>query len=108
MTPEQHAAVEMVYLEISQQLDWPIGSGVKRDPWEWHQLMLAAFAQDQGWRPHILPSLDGQGFTMVTRTKQSRLTKRQGSDLIDFAKAWAIRHGVQLREPEPLPEQRAA
>ena len=103
MTAEQHAAVEMVYVELSQQLDWPIGSGQRRTPWQWHQMMLGAFAEEQGWKPEFLPSLTGGGFTMVTRTKQSRLTKRQGSDLIEFAKAWALSHGVQLREPEACP-----
>lgn len=100
MTPEQHAAVEAVYGEIAEQLDWPIGSGIKRTPWEWHQLMLAAFAKEQGWQPQILPALDGHGFVMVTRTKQSRLTKRQGSELIEFAKAQAVLFGVVLHEPE--------
>jgi len=100
MTAEQHAAVEMVYLELAHQLDWPRGSGIKRSPWEWHQLMLGAFAEEQGWKPTFLPSLTGGGFTMVTRTKQSRLTKRQASELIEFAKAWAVNNGVELHEPE--------
>lgn len=99
MTPEQHSAVEMVYADIADQLDWPQGSGVKRTPWEWHQLMVAAYAQEQGWQPIFLPSLNGEPWlTMVTRTKQSRLTKRQGSELIEFAKGWAIRHDVELHD----------
>lgn len=96
MTPEQHAAVEMVYVELAEQLDWPRGSGIKRTPWQWHQLMLDAFVQEQGWKPEYLPSLLGGGFTMTTRQKQSRLTKRQGSELIEFAKSWAIDNGVEL------------
>jgi hypothetical protein len=32
------------------------------------------------------------------RQKQSRLTKRQGSELIEFAKAWATEHDVVVRE----------
>lgn len=100
MTAEQHAAAEAVYGEIAEQLEWPSGSGLKRTPWQWHQLMLAAFAEEQGWKPEFLPSLDGDGLVMVTRTKQSRLTKRQGSELIEFAKAWAVNHGVHLHEPE--------
>lgn len=100
MTAEQHAAAEAVYGEIAEQLEWPAGSGLKRTPWQWHQLMLAAFAEEQGWKPEFLPSLDGDGLVMVTRTKQSRLTKRQGSELIEFAKAWAVNHGVHLHEPE--------
>lgn len=103
MTAEQHAAVEMVYVELSNQVDWPRGSGIKRTPWQWHQIIVAAFAEEQGWTPEYLPSLRGGGFVMATRTKQSRLTKRQGSELIDFAKATAIDLGAQLREPEATP-----
>lgn len=100
MKHDQHAAVEMVYLELAEQLDWPVGSGIKRTAWQWHQLMLAAFAEEQGWQPEFLPALVGGGLVMTTRTKQSRLTKRQGSELIEFAKSWAIDNGVVLREPE--------
>ena len=100
MTPEQHAAVEAVYKDIAAQLDWPLGSGIKRTPWIWHQLMIAAFAEEKGWIPEFLPSLSGGGFTMTTRQKQSRLTVRQGAELKHFARAWAIDRGVTLHEPE--------
>lgn len=100
MNHAQHGAVELVYLELAEQCDWPRGTGIKRTPWQWHQLMLAAFAEEQGWQPEFLPSLVGGGLVMTTRTKQSRLTKRQGSELIEFAKAWAIDNGVHLHEPE--------
>lgn len=100
MNHDQHAAVEMVYVELAEQLDWPVGSGIKRTAWQWHQLMLAAFAEEQGWQPEFLPSLVGGGLVMTTRTKQSRLTKRQGSELIEFAKSWAIDNNVILRVPE--------
>jgi hypothetical protein len=99
MQPEQHRAVEAVYQDIALQLDWPLGSGIKRDPWTWHQLMLAAFAEDKGWQPQILPALTGNGFVMTTRTKQSRLTVKQGAELKHFARAWALEQGVALRDP---------
>ena len=100
MRPDQHAAVEAVYAELAEQLDWPIGSGIKRTPWQWHQLMVGAFAEEHGWQPEFLPSLTGRGFTMVVRQKQSRLTDKQGSDLKHFARAWAIERGVKLNIPE--------
>ena len=98
MTPEQHAAAEMVYTELAAQLDWPRGSGVKRDKWWWHQMMLGAYAEEKGWRPEFFPSLSGHGFTMTTRQKQSKLSKKQGSELIEFATAWAVMNGAVLRE----------
>lgn len=100
MGADQHRAVEAVYAELAEQVDWPRGSGIKRTPWEWHQLMLGAFAQEQGWKPEFLPSLNGDGFVMVTRTKQSRLTRRQGQELKHFVRAWAIENGATLRNPD--------
>jgi len=100
MTPEQHSAAEMIYTELAAQLDWPRGSGEKRDKWWWHQMMLGAYAEEKGWAPQFFPSLTGRGFTMTTRQKQSRLSKKQGSELIEFAAAWAVDNGVVLRERE--------
>lgn len=103
MTHGQHAVVERVYEDLAEQLDWPRGSGIKRDAGEWHQLIVGGFAEEKGWKPKFLPALNGEGFVMIVRTKQSRLTKRQGSELIEFARSWAIDNGVTLSEP-PAPK----
>jgi hypothetical protein len=98
MQPEQHGAMQAVYEDLAALRDWPIGSGTYYDAWQWHQLVLFAFAKEMGWDPVLAPALDGGGMVMVMRQKQSRLTKKQGSELIEWAKAWATTHGVQTRE----------
>lgn len=98
MRPDQHAAVEAVYEDLSWQVDHPQVPGLKLEPWQWHQLMLFAFAKEKGWNPVLMPSLDGAGLVLLIRNKQSRLTKRQGSELIEFAKAFAVENGAVLRE----------
>ncbi len=100
MRPDQHAAGEAVYQDLAWQVRWPNADGemVLLEPWQWHQLMLFAFAKEKGWNPILVPSLDGDGLVMIVRAKQSRLTKRQGSELIEFAKAWAVDHGAEVRE----------
>lgn len=98
MQDDQHGAMQAVYEDLAALRDWPIGSGTYLDPWQWHQLVLFAFAKEMGWNPVLAPALDGDGLVMVTRQKQSRLTKKQGSELIEWAKAWAANHGVQVRE----------
>jgi hypothetical protein len=98
MAPAQHAAVEAVYEDLALQRDWPIGSKKYLEAWQWHQLMVFAFAREKGWNPVLLPSLHGDGLVMVSRQKQSRLTRSQGSELIEFAKAWATNHDVLVRE----------
>lgn len=105
MTAGQHSAVEAVYDELAKQRDWPRGSGQYLTPWEWHQLMVAAYAREKGWNIKILPAVDGKGIDIVHRQKQSRLTKSQGSELIEFTKAWAIENGVELHEPQPREEE---
>jgi hypothetical protein len=101
MTDEQHGAMQAVYEDLAALRDWPIGSGTYYDAWQWHQLVLYAFAKEMGWDPVLAPALDGDGMVLVTRQKQSRLTKKQGSELIEWAKAWATNHGVQVREWDP-------
>lgn len=94
----QHAIVQAVYEDIAAQLDFPAGSGNRLDPDEWHQVMVAAYAKEKGWKQKMLPALDGDGFVMVMRTKQSRLTKRQGDELIEFCRAYATGRQAVLRE----------
>lgn len=98
MTPEQHAAVEAVYEDLAWQLDYPPRSGQMWDPWSWHQIILGLFAEEQGWElPKFVPTPRGAPIA-VMRQKQSRLTKRQGADLIEFAKAYAAGRGAAVRE----------
>lgn len=97
MSQAQHAAVEAVYEDLVQQCDFPMGSGQMWDAWGWHQILVGLFAEENGWRPKMVPTPSG-GVIPVVRTKQSRLTKRQGSDLIEFCKAYAANRGARIRE----------
>jgi hypothetical protein len=100
MTPEQHAAVEAVYEDLAGQLDYPPSSGQMWDAWAWHQIILGLFAEEKGWDlPQFVPSAKGNPIP-VMRHKQSRLGKRHGSELIEFAKAYAINRGATVREWE--------
>lgn len=107
MTPAQHAAVEAVYEDMAGQLDFPAGSRQMLEPEEWHQVMVAMYAQYKGWKPKVLQLPDG-GLVVVTRQRQSRLTKAQGSELIEFTKAYAINRGAAVRAWEDGHERRAA
>lgn len=100
-TPQQHRSVEAVYQDLAASgIVWPPKAGRCWNPFAWHQLMIAAFAEDKGWQPIIAPSLNGtKEPVIVLRVKQSRLTGRQSQELIHFARAWAIDHGVELRAP---------
>jgi len=98
MTPAQHAAVEAVYEDAAAQLDYPPESGQMWDAPAWHQILLGLFAEEQGWDlPKFVPTPRG-GVIPVWRQKQSRLTKRQGSELIEFSKAYVVGRGARVRE----------
>lgn len=100
MTQDQHAAVEAVYEDAEAQLDYPPNSGRMWSKEAWHQIILGLFAEEQGWElPTFVPSAKG-GVIPVMRQKQSRLTRRQGSELIEFAKAYVINRGGRVREWE--------
>lgn len=94
----QHAIVQAVYEDMAHQLDYPAGSRNMIDADEWHQVMLNGFAKEMGWTSKFLPSLDGRELVPVMRTKQSRLTKKQGNELIEFCRAYATSRGAVLRE----------
>lgn len=99
MTQAQHAAVEAVYEDMALQLDFPERSGQMLDAEEWHQVMVAMYARYKGWRLKVLPLPEG-GLVVVMRQKQSRLTKGQGSELIEFTKAYAVNRGATVRDFE--------
>lgn len=98
MQHNQHAAVQSVYEDLAEQLDLPAGSGNKLSPDDWHHVMMHAFSKEMGWDPKLLPSIDGHGTVLAVRPRQSRLTKKQGSDLIEFAKAYGAARGATIRE----------
>ena len=88
-----HAAVQ----DISDQLDWPTGSGKKRGVEVWKQLISAAFERAQGRHTEVYPSIDGHGVDVVY-WHSSRRGKKSMSELIEYTIAFAIEHGVTLAE----------
>lgn len=100
MQHAQHALVQAVYEDMAEQLDFPAGSGGTLTPDEWHQVMVDGYAREKGWTSRMVPALDGSGYVMLLRTKQSRLTRKQGDELLEFCRAYALGRGARLREFE--------
>jgi len=110
MMPGQHGDVEALYRDMSQQIDYPPGSGEMHTAYGWHQIMVAGYAEYKGWKPQFLPSPNGTGDKiLVFRTQQSRLTKKQGAELVHYANAYAAERGVRRsmskRQARELAEQ---
>lgn len=110
MMPGQHGDVEALYRDMAEQIDYPPGSGEMWTPFQWHQIMVGGYAEDKGWNPKFVPSPNGSGAMIcVLRTQQSRLTKKQGAELVHYANAYAAERGVRRtmskRQVRELAEQ---
>lgn len=111
-TPAQHAALQMVCEDIALQLRWPNIDGelVLMGPDAWAQLFILSYDRAHGGDGTLMQAIDGhgfdgRGFDPVRRRKRSRLNIAEGSEVIEFALAFAIEHKVKLREKK---QRRAA
>lgn len=91
---EQNSKLHALLQDISEQKKW---SGQTLDVEAWKRLMTAAWSRATGRRAELYPALDGVGFDVVYR-RTSRMSKSEMIELIEYATAWAIEHGIRLRE----------
>jgi hypothetical protein len=98
-TPEQNDAFHALMQDISEQLEWPKGSGIKRDIRTWKQLLSAAYERTKDRHAEVLPAIDGHGIDVVY-WHSSRRGKRDMSQFLDFVSAFAVEENVQLSAPE--------
>jgi len=91
---EASAAFHAVCTDTSKQKLW---AGKKVDTEGWKRLYVDAWARHEGKsQGHVVPSLDGE--SVVNLGIQTRKLKSADmSDLIEFAKAWAVENNVELR-----------
>lgn len=91
---EASAAFHAVCTDISKQKKW---AGQRIDTEGWKRLLLDAWARHEGKvQGRVVPSLDGE--SIVNLGIQTRKMKSADmSDLIEFAKSWAIEHDVELK-----------
>lgn len=93
----QNGAFHALCAEIDRALDWPRGSGLKIGVLPWKRLLVAAWERTHGRRAELYPALDGEGFDVVYK-RSSRLSKKEMSELLEFANAWAAENGVVRME----------
>lgn len=92
--------------DLSKQLHWPRGSGLRIPVLAWKRLLVAAWEREHGRPAEFYPSLDGRGFDVVYK-RTSRMARTEMQELLHFANAWAANEGVvrtkskrMLREEE--------
>lgn len=91
---EQNARLHALLHDISTQKQW---AGQWLDIEAWKRLMVAAWERSEGRPAEFYPALDGNGFDVVYR-RTSRMNKQEMIDLIEYATAWAVQNGIELKE----------
>lgn len=100
-TVEQNGLFHLLCTTLSKQCDWPRNSGKKISVLAWKRLLISAWERAHGRAAEFYPALDGAGFDVVYR-RSSRLSKKEFSELQEFATAWAAQEGVLLPELEAV------
>lgn len=93
-THEQNDALHAVLTDISKQKQW---AGEWLTVEDWKRLMVAAFERANKRPAKFFPALDGHGMDVVY-SRTSRMSKRELSELLEFATAWAIENDIRLKE----------
>lgn len=90
----QNRLLHSILRDLSEQLDWPQGTGMKHDIGTWKRLCTGAMLRAQGKSVQMVPALDGQGFEVIYR-KTSHMSKAMLSDLCEYAWAYGSERGVE-------------
>lgn len=107
-TAAQHAAMQAVLEDIALQVQWPPKSGRLIGVSKWWELIVAAFDRLQQTDCEVLPAIDGQGFDgngfdfARGERRRRNLNSVEISEILEYARAWGIEHGVKFREFEKV------
>jgi hypothetical protein len=97
-SPAQRTRFRIVCGDLAAQLDLPAGSGQKFNARTWKQILIAAWEKEiNDLDSPVVPALDGDGFEIIFR-RDSRLTKQEMSEVIEFAYAQGAQRGVRFTE----------
>ena len=95
---EQNSKLHALLSDIAQQRKW---AGQTLSVEDWKRLMVSAWERANGRQARMFPSLDGNGFDVVYH-RTSRMSKQEVSELLEYAIAWSIDNGVNLREEKAV------
>ena len=91
----QNSLMWAVLTDISRQVEWPVdGKPQKLDPTDWKHVLTAGLKQETRVARGV-----GGGFVVLGQ-RTSKMTKRELSEVIEFAYAFGAEHGVKWTENE--------
>ena len=90
---DQNSLLWAVLTDIAKQVEWPVdGKPQKLDPTDWKHVLTAGLKQET----RVASGVSG-GFVVLGQ-RTSKMSKRQLSEVIEFAYAFGAEHGVRWTE----------
>lgn len=94
-TIPQNARLHALVTDVARQIDWPIGSGIKRNVEAWKDIFTAAL-RSANHGLDVVPGLHG-GFVLLGM-HTSKMTVAEMGDLMTLIEAWGAANGVVFRD----------
>lgn len=98
-TIPQNKRLHAMITDVSEQVDWPTGSGVMRDVEAWKDIFTAAL-RSANHGLDVVPGLNG-GFVLLGM-HTSKMSVAEVGDLMTLIEAFGATRGVVFHEPEHL------
>lgn len=89
----QNRLLHALFGDVSNQSEW---MGKKRTPEEWKLLFVSGHAVATKQGADLVPGLEGEFLNL--RESTARMGKARMASLLEYVMAWAVEHGVELRE----------
>lgn len=93
-TDQQNRKFHALCADIAKSpMEW---AGCRRTAEEWKNLMISGHAKATGRESEIVIGLEGE--MVQIRESSARMSVARSASLIDYVTAWAISHGIRLRD----------
>lgn len=89
----QNRLLHALFSDVAKQSEW---MGQKRTALEWKLLFVSGHAVATKQGADLVPGLEGEFLNL--RESTARMGKARMASLLEYVMAWAIDHGVELRE----------
>ena len=89
----QNRLLHALFADVAAQALW---MGQKRTPAQWKVLFVSGHAVATKQGAELVPGLEGEFLNL--RESTARMSKARMASLLDYVTAWAVAHGVELRE----------
>lgn len=99
-TTLQNRRLHAMITDVSEQIDWPTGSGVMRDIEAWKDIFTAAL-RSANHGLDVVPGLNG-GFVLLGM-HTSKMTVSEVGDLMTLIEAFGAERGIVFSDPTPSP-----